>query len=108
MLPGGVTSYVDGTNLTVLAYPAAGYRFSEWSGACTGDGPCLVTIDEDKAVTAKFARGVDLTVTTNPPDGGTVLPSGKTSHRPGAAVTVVANPGGRVPVLRMVGRLLRQ
>ena len=92
VLPGGVTSYVDGTNLTVLAYPAAGYRFSEWSGACTGDGPCLVTIDEDKAVTAKFARGVDLTVTTNPPDGGTVLPSGKTSHRPGAAVTVVANP----------------
>ena len=92
VLPGGVTSYVDGTNLTVLAYPAADYRFSEWSGACTGDGPCLVTIDEDKAVTAEFARGVDLTVATNPPNGGTVLPSGKTSHRPGAAVTVIANP----------------
>ena len=56
VLPGGVTSYVDGTNLTVLAYPAAGYRFSEWSGACTGDGPCLVTIDEDKAVTASSSR----------------------------------------------------
>ena len=92
VLPGGVTSYVDGTNLTVLAYPAAGYRFSEWSGACTGDGPCLVTIDEDKAVTAKFVRGVDLTVAAHPPHGGTVLPSGETSHSSGATMTIVATP----------------
>ena len=92
VLPGGMTSYVDGTKVTVLAYPAAGYRFSEWSGDCSGSGPCLVTIDEDRAVTAKFARGVDLTVAANPPDGGTMLPAGETSHRPGAAVTVVAIP----------------
>ena len=92
VLPGGVTSYVDGTNLTVLAYPAADYRFSEWSGACTGDSSCVVTIDGNTTVTAKFVRGVDLTVAANPPDGGTVLPPGETSHNPGAAVTVVATP----------------
>ena len=92
VLPGGMTSYVDGTKVTVLAYPAAGYRFSEWSCDCSGSGPCLVTIDEDKAVTVKFARGIDLTVAANPPDGGTVLPSGETSHSSGAAVTIVATP----------------
>ena len=92
VLPGGVTSYVDGTKVTVLAYPAAGYRFSGWNGDCSGSDSCLVTINEDKAVTAKFTRGVDLTVTVNPPDGGTILPPGETSHYPGAAVTVVATP----------------
>ena len=92
MLPGGVTSYVDGTNLTVLAYPSAGYRFSKWSGACTGDGPCVVTIDKDKAVTANFVEGVVLTVAANPSDGGTVLPLDRTSHMPGDTVTIVANP----------------
>ena len=92
VLPGGMTSYVGGTKVTVLAHPAAGYRFSEWSGDYSGSGPCLVTIDEDKAVTARFVRGVNLTVAANPPQGGTVLPAGETSHRPGAAVTVVATP----------------
>ena len=92
VLPGGMTSYVGGTKVTVLAYPAAGYRFSEWSGDCTGNGPCVVTINGDTAVIVRFARGVNLTVAANPPDGGTVLPAGKTSHRPGAAVTVVASP----------------
>ena len=92
VLPGGVTSYVDGTNLTVLAYPAAGYRFSNWIGACTGNGSCLLTVDEDKTVTAKFARGVDLTVVANPPHGGTVLPQGRTSHKLGTTVTIVASP----------------
>ena len=92
VLPGGITSYVGGTKITVLTYPAVGYRFSEWSGECTGDGPCVVTIDGDATVTARFVRGVDLTVAANPPDGGTVLPPGGTSHNPGAAVTIVATP----------------
>ena len=90
VLPNGVISYVDGTKVTVLAYPTAGYRFSEWSGACTGNDSCVVTIDGNTTVTAKFVRGVDLTTATNLLDGGTVLPPGETSHNPGAAVTVVA------------------
>ena len=86
VLPGSVTSYVDGTNLTVLAYPAAGYRFSEWSGdACIGDSPCVATIDGDKTVTAKFVRGVDLTVGRQPTvDGGTGAP-GRVKHHTGPA-----------------------
>ena len=92
VLPRDVTSYVHGTNVTVLAYPAAGYRFSEWSGDCSGNGACAVTIDGDTTVTAQFIRGVDLTVGANPTDGGTILPSGETSHNPDAAVTIVATP----------------
>ena len=78
--PEGITSYVEGTNVTVLAYPADGYRFSKWNGACAGYGPCAVTIKGVTTVTAEFERGVDLTVATNPPAGGTVLPTGTTSH----------------------------
>ena len=89
--PAGITSYVEGTNVTLLAYPADGYRFSEWTGACADDGPCAVTIKDHTTVTAKFERGVDLTVATNPPDGGTVLPTGTTSYKPGTGVAVVAS-----------------
>ena len=49
-------------------------------------------IDGNKTVTANFVRGVDLTVSAKPTDGGTVLPRGTTSHKPDAAVTVVASP----------------
>ena len=42
-----MTSYVDGTKVTVLAYPAAGYRFSEVERRrATGERlPAVVTID---------------------------------------------------------------
>ncbi len=103
LTPGGITSYVDGTNVAILAYPAAGYQFSEWSGACTGGGPCVVTINGDTTVTAKFDRGVDLTVKANPPNGGTILPEGRTSHKPGTTVTIVASPADGYQFLEWTG-----
>ncbi len=38
------------------ATPAPGYRFSGWSGACRGARSCVVTLDRDRAVKARFAR----------------------------------------------------
>ena len=108
VLPGGVTSYVDGAQITVLAYPAPGYLFSELGGACSGSGPCMVTIDGDKTVTAKFVIGIDLTVAANPVDGGSVYPQGATSHQPGDTVTVVAVPAIRISVFQLDGRLYRE
>ena len=92
VMPGGVTSYVASTQVIVLAHPGPGYRFSNWSGACTGDGPCVVRIDGDATVTAKFDRGIDLTVTSNPPNGGAVLPEGGASHKLDTTVTIFASP----------------
>jgi hypothetical protein len=49
------TSLENGVKSTLSADPGAGQRFVAWSGACTGTGPCEVTMDAAKSVTATFA-----------------------------------------------------
>lgn len=86
----------EGIEVTLTASPAEGYRFAGWSGvACSGTGPCTVTMDAARNVTARFvaeearsdlgvALGVDavspelgdrvtlsLTVRNNGPDDAT-------------------------------------
>ena len=46
--------YNSGTVVTLTATPATGSTFSGWSGACTGTGNCVVTIDAAKSLTANF------------------------------------------------------
>ncbi len=48
-------TYGHGTVVTLTAAPAVGSMFTGWSGACTGTGSCIVTMDAAKAVTATFA-----------------------------------------------------
>jgi uncharacterized repeat protein (TIGR02543 family) len=50
----GVHVYPARTVVPITATPATGYVFSSWSGACSGSGPCSVTMDADKTVTAIF------------------------------------------------------
>ena len=49
-------TYPHGTEVTLTATPATGWTFSAWSGACTGSGACVVTMDDDKSVTATFIQ----------------------------------------------------
>jgi Divergent InlB B-repeat domain len=44
-----------GTSFTLTASPADGERFVGWSGACTGNGTCSLTMDAQRSVTATFA-----------------------------------------------------
>jgi len=44
-----------GTSVTLTATPSVGSTFTGWSGACTGTGSCVVTMDAAKSVTATFA-----------------------------------------------------
>src|SRR5881296_3691759 len=37
-------TYAPGTAVTLTAAPAAGSTFGGWTGACTGTGPCSVTL----------------------------------------------------------------
>jgi uncharacterized repeat protein (TIGR01451 family)/uncharacterized delta-60 repeat protein len=50
--PGGVYDY--GTVVTATATADTGSTFAGWSGACTGMGPCVLTMDGDKSVIGTF------------------------------------------------------
>ena len=62
-------------NLTPTAAP--GSAFVSWAGACSGPGPCTVTVNDTRAVTATFSPTHVLTVA-----------------RSGTAGTVVSSPAG--------------
>lgn len=48
-------SYIAGTAVTLTASPNFGYRFSGWSGDCSGKNlTCVVTMNSNKSVTANF------------------------------------------------------
>jgi len=48
--------FTDGTQVTLIANPAAGQRFDAWGGACLGvvQVACRVGMNGDKSVVAKF------------------------------------------------------
>ena len=56
------TSYVAGTSVTLVAYPASGSSFTGWGGACSGTSSCTVSMDSARSVTASFGT----TTTTRP------------------------------------------
>jgi len=46
-----------GKTVVLKATPVAGYKFTGWSGACTGTtNPCTVTMNGPKTVSANFAQ----------------------------------------------------
>lgn len=49
-------AYVHGTAVTLRPVAEPGAVFAGWSGACTGQGPCTLTMDMSRSVTASFAR----------------------------------------------------
>ncbi|MGO9488414.1 MAG: IPT/TIG domain-containing protein [Solirubrobacteraceae bacterium] len=56
--PGSCNSaFPRGSQVTLTASPAAGSTFEGWQGACTGAGPCSVSLQEGAAVTAVFRAG---------------------------------------------------
>lgn len=70
-------SYATATTVTLTAAPvgsgAAASTFAGWSGACSGTGPCQVTVVGPKIVTARFER-VNVGVQVGPLPG--LTPSG--------------------------------
>ena len=47
-------SFTQGETVTLTAVPQARFVFTGWSGACSGTGQCIVTMDGAKGVTATF------------------------------------------------------
>ena len=63
-----------GTVVTLEATPDADALFLGWSGACSGTGACVVTLDQTTSVTAHF--GHTLTVSRNGTGAVTSTPAG--------------------------------
>lgn len=92
-------SLVNGTTVTLTASPASGYDFTGWSGACTGTGACIITMNSAKTVTANFNSR--LTVSKTGTGEGTVVstPAGincgtgcTNSYTAGQVVSLTATP----------------
>jgi Divergent InlB B-repeat domain len=66
--------YDDGTVVTLTAAAATGFRFTGWTGACSGTSTCVVTLSQARAVTANFVQVFTLTVAKT--GSGTVTGSG--------------------------------
>jgi hypothetical protein len=76
-------NYPSGTVVTLTAMPGAGSVFSSWSGACTGTGSCVVTMNAAKSVTATF----DTTGAAGGLNFYTVTPCRVLDTRAGAALS---------------------
>jgi len=57
--------YNEGTTVTLTASANAGTTFVGWSGACSGDGACTVTMERSLSTTATFASSNGLLVVGN-------------------------------------------
>ena len=66
-------SFNSGTTVTLTATPNSGNTFLGWSGACTGTGPCQVSLSGASTVSATFTQLVPLTVSEQ--GSGTVTSS---------------------------------
>jgi hypothetical protein len=69
-----VSTYNEGTVVTLKAVPDSNSTFVGWSGACTGKGDCEVTLTSNQVVTASFAPLTKIIL--NEPNGGEILPTG--------------------------------
>jgi hypothetical protein len=97
-------SYVfrSATTVTLTALPDGRSSFQGWSGACSGTGPCVVSMSQSRSVRATFRRDtVRLTLAMrtaplvgatpfifNPPGAFCDFPGCTFEYRPGTSVTV--------------------
>jgi hypothetical protein len=70
------TPFADGAVVTLTPAADPGSTFTGWSGACSGTGPCTVTMDQARSVTATFDLPTHtLTVAKNGTGSGSVSSS---------------------------------
>lgn len=50
-------SFPAGQVVEITAQPAAGQSLTGWSGACSGNGACVVSMNSDQSATATFSAG---------------------------------------------------
>ncbi|MFO0597668.1 MAG: hypothetical protein U0228_20345 [Myxococcaceae bacterium] len=94
------STWVMGTVVTLTATPIGFHSFSGWTGACSGTGPCVVTLDASKSVGATFAAitwpinvtKVGLGSVTSAPGGINCGPICSYAFTPSTSVALTATP----------------
>lgn len=81
-----VAEFGHGTVLELTATAAGGFRFTGWSGACSGTGSCSVTMTEARAVTANFTEVHNLSVRMQSGEGTFGDGRGSVSLSPSSAI----------------------
>jgi hypothetical protein len=92
---GGIVD--EGTQISIVASPAAEYLFDKWSGAASGSSPSIsVIMDSDKSVTANFIKKKYALITTVEGEGTVtekVIKAGATTdYNSGTIVELTAAP----------------
>jgi predicted extracellular nuclease len=83
-------TYVFNSMVTLTATPSTGSTFTSWSGACTGNGGCSVTMDVAKSVTATFTLNI-YTATASAGANGSIAPASQSVNH-GATTTFTVTP----------------
>ena len=92
-----------GTVVLLTATPNSGYTFTGWTGACSGTGACVVTMNSNQSVSATFSQSLPSTYlisVINSGNGTVSSNSGKidcgfvcsASYSSGATEVLFANP----------------
>ena len=94
---GGTTSggntYSHGSSATVIASPATGYQFVNWTESGTSvstSASYTFTVTSNRTLVANFIQTFTVTTSANPGTGGTT--SGGGTYTTGTSVTVTASP----------------
>lgn len=75
---GAAMSYPSGTSITLTAESVDGSAFAGWEGACSGTSSCLLTMNANQSVVARFnliGSGSDPGGGSGPVDNGACVPS---------------------------------
>jgi photosystem II stability/assembly factor-like uncharacterized protein len=98
-------TYDQGISVTLTATPSSESIFAGWSGACSGTVDCVVTMDDNKSVTATFSLqgqpGVNISIAPGSLDFGAVN-AGQSSKQ---TITITNQANSTATLVGSVGTL---
>ena len=98
-------TFDQGTIVTLTATPSSGSIFTGWSGACSGTGDCVVTVDNNKSVTAAFNLPGQLGVNISIAPGSLEFGSVNVGQSSKQTITITNQANSTGPLIGSVGTL---
>jgi hypothetical protein len=106
----GPYTYDEGTVVSLVAIPDAGYRFVNWTGNVStitdvNAAATNITMNGDYSITANFAAVYDLTISSTAGGSVTTPGEGTSNYSPGAVVNLVATPDAGYQFVNWTGNV---